>query len=210
MPWLRERIAALPGDQHWRMLAKGAMLDDLAIQARHRCGGVARWPPAAPASNPAAARQKNQPPARSTAQAKLLAELRAVPTPDSAMPSVTLREEALGMGGLNAGAVRRPAAAIVTAVEPGRRARREERVDHLFRRSHVQPGGVGAPWRTARERRPSAWSWYWSATAGGDDPMPLPSAAPVRSIQQRVGVSGRVERDLDLDAVVLLTSWTRW
>ena len=30
MPWLRDKIAALPGDQHWQMLAKGAMLDDLS------------------------------------------------------------------------------------------------------------------------------------------------------------------------------------
>ena len=30
LPWLRERIALLPGEQHWPMLAKGAMHDDLS------------------------------------------------------------------------------------------------------------------------------------------------------------------------------------
>src|SRR5437867_2293494 len=30
VPWLRGKIAALPEDQHWRRLAKGAMLDDLS------------------------------------------------------------------------------------------------------------------------------------------------------------------------------------
>jgi glutamate dehydrogenase len=90
MPWLRERIAALPGDQHWRMLAKGAMLDDLnglqrAITAAVLAGGegaaldmVARW------------QQANQRALERAAQ--LLAELRAVPAPDAAMLSVTLRE----------------------------------------------------------------------------------------------------------------------
>ncbi len=95
MPWLRERIAALPGDQHWRMLAKGAMLDDLtglqrAIAGAALSGGegpalamVARWQ---------AANQRALDRA-----AQLLAELRAVPSPDSAMLSVTLRElRALG------------------------------------------------------------------------------------------------------------------
>jgi glutamate dehydrogenase len=90
MPWLRERIAALPGDQHWRMLAKGAMLDDLtglqrAITAAVLAGGegaapamVARW------------QQANQRALERASQ--LLAELRAVPAPDSAMLSVALRE----------------------------------------------------------------------------------------------------------------------
>ncbi len=30
LPWLRETIVALPGQAHWQMLAKGAMLDDLS------------------------------------------------------------------------------------------------------------------------------------------------------------------------------------
>src|SRR5262249_16676924 len=34
VPWLHEKVAALPADQHWRMLAKGAMLDDLSTLQR--------------------------------------------------------------------------------------------------------------------------------------------------------------------------------
>jgi glutamate dehydrogenase len=34
VPWLRARIAELPEDQHWRRLAKGAMLDDLSALQR--------------------------------------------------------------------------------------------------------------------------------------------------------------------------------
>jgi glutamate dehydrogenase len=72
------------------MLAKGAMLDDLnglqrAITAAVLAGGegaaldmVARW------------QQANQRALERAAQ--LLAELRAVPAPDAAMLSVTLRE----------------------------------------------------------------------------------------------------------------------
>jgi len=95
MPWLRERIAALPGDQHWRMLAKVAMMDDLAglqraITSAVLAGGegvasalVASWQ----AQNHRALERASQ----------LMSELRSVPSPDSAMLSVTLRElRALG------------------------------------------------------------------------------------------------------------------
>ena len=34
LPWLREKIAVLPGDAHWQALAKGAMQDDLASLQR--------------------------------------------------------------------------------------------------------------------------------------------------------------------------------
>lgn len=94
MPWLRDRIAALPGDAHWQMLAKGAMLDDLsglerAITAAVLAGGrdeetespdtlVDAWT----ASNGRTLERA----------AQLMAELRAVPAPDAAMLSVALRE----------------------------------------------------------------------------------------------------------------------
>ena len=44
LPWLRDTIAALPGDQHWQMLAKGAMQDDLSGLQRvdHRRGAGRR------------------------------------------------------------------------------------------------------------------------------------------------------------------------
>ncbi len=97
MPWLREKIAALPGDQHWRMLAKAAMLDDLtglqrtisdAVLAGGPLGGLA-------SERVFAWQEKNRRALERAAQ--MLAELRAVPSPDSAMLSVTLRElRALG------------------------------------------------------------------------------------------------------------------
>ncbi|HSS70394.1 MAG TPA: NAD-glutamate dehydrogenase, partial [Casimicrobiaceae bacterium] len=38
LPWLREKMAALPADAHWRILAKGAMLDDLSSLQRSITG----------------------------------------------------------------------------------------------------------------------------------------------------------------------------
>jgi len=97
MPWLREKIAALPGDQHWRMLAKGAMLDDLSGLQREITGAVLGHAAAgASASALVAAWQRAGGRALERA-AQLLGELRAVASPDSAMLSVTLRElRALG------------------------------------------------------------------------------------------------------------------
>ena len=40
LPWLREKIAALPGDAHWQMLAKSAMQDDLSGLQRALTGTV--------------------------------------------------------------------------------------------------------------------------------------------------------------------------
>jgi glutamate dehydrogenase len=86
LPWLREKIAALPGDQHWQMLARGAMQDDLSALQRAVTSaalalggeGVESW------------KQANR---RALERAtQLLAELRGVPQPDSAMLAVALRE----------------------------------------------------------------------------------------------------------------------
>jgi len=95
MPWLREKIAALPGDQHWQMLAKGAMLDDLAGLQRAISGAVLAGG-GGPAGGLVATWQQTNRRAIERA-AQLMAELRAVPSPDSAMLSVSLRElRALG------------------------------------------------------------------------------------------------------------------
>jgi len=92
MPWLRDKIAALPGDQHWQMLAKGAMQDDLSglqrsiTQAVLAGGGEVESPTAL-----VEAWQANN--GRTIERAgQLLGELRAVPAPDAAMLSVALRE----------------------------------------------------------------------------------------------------------------------
>ncbi|MBI5258227.1 MAG: NAD-glutamate dehydrogenase [Burkholderiales bacterium] len=92
IPWLRDKIALLPDDQHWRLLTKGAMADDLsglqrAITAAVFAGAepdtgaqalVAGWA----AHNQRALERAGQ----------LLGELRTVPAPDAAMLSVALRE----------------------------------------------------------------------------------------------------------------------
>ncbi len=92
LPWLRDRIAALPGDQHWQMLAKAAMQDDLSGLQRAITATVVAGDRdlAAPTERVAAWQQHNQRTLERAAQ--LLGELRAVPSPDQAMLSVTLRE----------------------------------------------------------------------------------------------------------------------
>jgi len=92
LPWLREKIAALPGDAHWQMLAKGAMQDDLSslqrtITAEVLCSGADSG---APAKLVAAWEDRNR---RSVDRAvQLFGELRATSAIDAAMLSVALRE----------------------------------------------------------------------------------------------------------------------
>ena len=92
VPWLREKIAALPEDQHWRMLAKGAMLDDLSGLQRSIAGEVLTGGGDIAASTGliAAWRDRNRRAIERGAQ--LLSELRAAGSPDAAMLSVALRE----------------------------------------------------------------------------------------------------------------------
>ncbi|NRF72427.1 NAD-glutamate dehydrogenase, partial [Aquincola sp. S2] len=83
--------------QHWQMLAKGAMLDDLQSLQRGITGAVlaAGSSDAEPAALVAAWVADN---ARALERAsQLMTELRAVTVPDAAMLSVALRElRALG------------------------------------------------------------------------------------------------------------------
>ncbi|HEY5307298.1 MAG TPA: NAD-glutamate dehydrogenase, partial [Casimicrobiaceae bacterium] len=93
LSWLRERIAALPGDKHWQLLSRSAMQDDLSglqrtlagtVLANHDADGIS------PAKRVAVWQDANK---RALERAtQLLAELRAVPAPDAAMLSVALRE----------------------------------------------------------------------------------------------------------------------
>ncbi|HSV59089.1 MAG TPA: NAD-glutamate dehydrogenase [Variovorax sp.] len=94
MPWLRDRINALPGDAHWQLLAKGAMLDDLSglersITAAVLAGGRDEETEA-PDTLVDAWQASNGRTLERAAQ--LMTELRAVPAPDAAMLSVALRE----------------------------------------------------------------------------------------------------------------------
>jgi len=93
LSWLREQIAALPGDKHWELLAKSAMQDDLSGLQRALTGAVlanGSADGASPAKVVAAWQDANRRALERAAQ--LLSELRAVPVPDAAMLSVALRE----------------------------------------------------------------------------------------------------------------------
>jgi glutamate dehydrogenase len=92
LPWLREKIAALPGDAYWQMLAKGAMQDDLSSLQRTITADVLSRSvdSAAPAKLIAAWEDRNR---RSVERAvQLFGELRATSSVDAAMLSVALRE----------------------------------------------------------------------------------------------------------------------
>ncbi len=92
LPWLRERIAALAGDQHWQLLAKSAMQDDLSGLQRIITGEVLTADSdLASASQLIAAWQDRNGRAVERVE-RLLTELRAVNAADAAMLSVALRE----------------------------------------------------------------------------------------------------------------------
>jgi glutamate dehydrogenase len=92
LPWLREKIATLPGDAHWQALAKGAMQDDLAsLQRTISMGALADGADLASSGKLVAAWQgRNQRSIHRVAQ--IIGELRSASLVDSAMLSVTLRE----------------------------------------------------------------------------------------------------------------------
>jgi glutamate dehydrogenase len=92
--WLRDKISALPGSQHWQMLAKGSMLDDLSGLQRAVTAAVLAGAPRSTDASAAALVQRWQQSNDRLLQRsqQLLGELRAVTEPDSAMLSVMLRE----------------------------------------------------------------------------------------------------------------------
>ncbi|HKW79692.1 MAG TPA: NAD-glutamate dehydrogenase, partial [Casimicrobiaceae bacterium] len=92
LPWLGDRIAALPGEAHWQMLARGAMLDDLSGLQRTIAAEVVE--DGAAAATPAALIGSWQDRNRRGIEraALLLGELHAANEIDPAMLSVALRE----------------------------------------------------------------------------------------------------------------------
>jgi glutamate dehydrogenase len=91
LAWLRDRIAALPGDQHWQMLARGAMQDDLSGLQRTIAAEVVGGADAGTSVALIGAWQdRNRRGIERAAQ--LLGELRMAAQPDAAMLSVALRE----------------------------------------------------------------------------------------------------------------------
>jgi glutamate dehydrogenase len=92
LPWLREKIGALPAEAHWRMLAKGAMLDDLSSMQRTITGeALAAVAESADAAKLVAAWEGRNRRGIERAQ-QLMTELRAATPVDAAMLSVALRE----------------------------------------------------------------------------------------------------------------------
>ncbi|MEO8506732.1 MAG: NAD-glutamate dehydrogenase [Betaproteobacteria bacterium] len=92
LAWLREKIAALPGDAHWQMLAKAAMQDDLSSLSRTVTAQVVAGGGDVSATQSVidAWQDRNRRVLQRAVQ--LMTELRAVSTPDAAMLSVALRE----------------------------------------------------------------------------------------------------------------------
>jgi glutamate dehydrogenase len=92
LPWLRERISALPGDQHWKMLARGAMHDDLSGLQRTITGEVLTGGGSLTASTAIIAswQDRNRRAIERTQQ--LFSEFRTATSADAAMLSVALRE----------------------------------------------------------------------------------------------------------------------
>ncbi|HEV7412606.1 MAG TPA: NAD-glutamate dehydrogenase [Casimicrobiaceae bacterium] len=91
LAWLRDRIAALPGDQHWQMLARGAMQDDLSGLQRTIAAEVVGGADAGTSALLIGAWQDRN--RRGIERAvQLLGELRMAAQPDAAMLSVALRE----------------------------------------------------------------------------------------------------------------------
>ncbi len=92
LQWLSERIDALPGNQHWQVLARGAMQDDLSALQKSITTDVLMSGSdiAEPAALIAAWQQRS---ARGIERATaLLGELRSAAPVDAAMISVALRE----------------------------------------------------------------------------------------------------------------------
>jgi glutamate dehydrogenase len=92
LAWLREMIVALPGQAHWQMLAKGAMLDDLSGLQRTITGEVIAGGGDIAAPNGLIAAWQDRNRRGIERAAKLLGELRTAASVDAAMLSVALRE----------------------------------------------------------------------------------------------------------------------
>ena len=92
IPWLRAKIAALPGDQHWGMLAKAAMEDDLSGLQRSVTGEVLTGGTEGMDAAALIGAWEDRNRRAIERQQRLLAILRAAPEIDPAMLSVALRE----------------------------------------------------------------------------------------------------------------------
>jgi len=92
LPWLHDRIGALPGDQHWRNLARVAMQDDLSGLQRAITVAILACGKAGTAAAERIEAWQNANGRALQRAAQLMTEVRAAPAADTAMLSVTLRE----------------------------------------------------------------------------------------------------------------------
>jgi glutamate dehydrogenase len=92
LAWLREKIAALPGDAHWQRLAKSAMQDDVSNLSRMITADVVAGTGDVTATGNLIAAWENRNRRALERGKQLFAELATVPAPDAAMLSVALRE----------------------------------------------------------------------------------------------------------------------
>lgn len=97
--WIRDRVSALPADTHWQMLARAALLDDLAALKRALTTSVIRLSPQLDTSEAliAAWQAHNQLPLER--YRRFLSEQQAANTVDLAMLSVAMREMRMIEGG---------------------------------------------------------------------------------------------------------------
>jgi len=92
LAWVREKIAALPGGEHWQMLARAAMQDDLSSLARTVTAEIVAGGGDVTATEKLIAAWQNRNRRALERVAQLLEELRAITAPDATMLSVALRE----------------------------------------------------------------------------------------------------------------------
>jgi glutamate dehydrogenase len=92
LPWLREMITGLPGGEHWQMLAKAAMHDDLSGLQRTIASEVLSGAGDVAARDELLAQWQERTRRAIERVQLLMGELRAAPAADAAMLSVALRE----------------------------------------------------------------------------------------------------------------------
>jgi glutamate dehydrogenase len=92
LAWLRDKIALLPGGEHWQMLAKDAMQGDLSSLARTVTADVVAGGGDVTSTGKLIAAWQDRNRRALERVAQLLEELREVTAPDAAMLSVALRE----------------------------------------------------------------------------------------------------------------------
>ncbi|WP_137894794.1 NAD-glutamate dehydrogenase [Ramlibacter sp. 2FC] len=90
--WIRERVGALPADTHWQMLARAALLDDLAALKRALTTSVIRLSPALETSEALIAAWQAHNQVALERYRRLLADQQAASAVDLAMLSVAMRE----------------------------------------------------------------------------------------------------------------------